>query len=78
MLRSWDTHLSEDTLLCLRPLQSAVMPSVVNVPMPIGVTPQSMLPSKLPGTNNERFQKCDRAQYHTKRDYELHAGWQLT
>ena len=31
---SWHTHLSEDTLLCLRASQSAVMPSVVNVPSP--------------------------------------------
>ena len=30
----WPTHLSEDTLLCLRPSHSAVMPSVVNVPLP--------------------------------------------
>jgi hypothetical protein len=51
------THLSEDTLLCLRPSQSAVMPSVVNVPKEGPDTPQSTLSSKLPGTNHERFQK---------------------
>ena len=50
-------YLSEDTLLCLRPSHSAVMPSVVNVPLPYMSTPQSWLSSKLPGTNNERFQK---------------------
>ena len=61
----WTTHLSEDTLLCLRPSHSAVMPSVVNVPKPLRSTPQSWLLSKLPETNNERFQKCDIAQYHT-------------
>ena len=59
----WPTHLSEDTLLCLRPSHSAVMPSVVNVPD--FLKPQSWLPSKLPGTNNERFQECDMARYHT-------------
>ena len=61
----WPTHLSEDTLLCLSPSHSAVMPLVVNVPRPIKSTPQSWLLSKLPGTNNERFQKCDMAQCHT-------------
>jgi hypothetical protein len=57
----WHTHLSEDTVLCLRPSHSAVMPSVVKVPPPFSLTPQSWLPSKLPATDNERFQKCDRA-----------------
>ena len=61
----WPTHLSEDTLLCLRPSHSAVMPSVVNGPSPNWLTPQSWLLSKLPGTNNERFQECDMALYHT-------------
>ena len=58
-------YLSEDTLLCLRPSQSAVMPSVVNVPSPYLLTPQSRLLSKLPGTNDEQFQKCDMARCHT-------------
>ena len=62
---SWHTHLSEDTLLCLRPSQSAVMPSVVNMPSPSSSIPQRWLSSKLPGTSNERFQECDSAQYHT-------------
>ena len=53
----WPTHLSEDTLLCLRPSQSAVMPSVVNVPKEGPDTPQSTLSFKLPGTNHGRFQK---------------------
>jgi hypothetical protein len=57
----WPTHLSEDTLLCLRPSHSAVMPSVVNVPTLLRSIPQRWLSSKLPGTNNERFQECDRA-----------------
>ena len=61
----WPTHLSEDTLLCLRPSHSAVMPSVVNVPLPYLLRPQSWLPSKLPGTNDEQFQKCDMARCHT-------------
>ena len=65
----WPTHLSEDTLLCLRPSHSAVMPSVVNVPSPNSLTPQSWLLSKLPGTSNERFQKCDRALYPTRLPY---------
>ena len=55
--KSGPFYLSEDTLLCLRPSQSAVMPSVVNVPEPPRLTPQSWLSSKLPGTNHERFQK---------------------
>jgi hypothetical protein len=61
----WPTHLSEDTPLCLIPSHSAVMPSVVNVPKPLRSIPQSLLSSKLPGTNNERFQECDRARCHT-------------
>jgi hypothetical protein len=61
----WPTHLSEDTPLCLIPSHSAVMPSVVNVPKPLRSIPQSWLSSKLPGTNNERFQECDRARCHT-------------
>ena len=63
--KSGPFYLSEDTLLCLRPSQSAMMASVVNVPMPLGVTPQSMLSSKLPGTHNEWFQLCDSARCHT-------------
>ena len=61
----WPTHLSEDTLLCLRPSHSAVMPSVVNMPKPRLLTPQRRLLSKLPGTSNDRFQECDIACYHT-------------
>ena len=64
----WTTHLSEDTLLCLRPSHSAVMPSVVNVPSPYLLTPQSWLLTRLPGTNDEQFQKCDMALSHMLRD----------
>eukprot|EP00966_Prymnesium_polylepis_P210330 4870632-Prymnesium_polylepis.1 len=50
------------------------MPSVVNVPKPLRSIPQSWLSCKLPGTNNERFQKCDRARCHTPARFEwLHA-----
>ena len=41
------THLSEDTLLCLRPSHSAVMPSVLNVPPSYSSTPQSWFLFKL-------------------------------
>ena len=51
--KSGPFYLSEDTLLCLRPSHSAVMPSVVNELNP----PQRWLLFKLPGTNHERFQK---------------------
>ena len=40
-------HLSEDTLLCLRPSHSAVMPSVLNVPPSYSSTPQSWFLFKL-------------------------------
>ena len=75
----WPTHLSEDTLLCLRPSHSAVMPSVVNLPRPNLSTPQSWLSSKLPGKSNERFQESDMARCHTcwRGGVPMGALWQI-
>ena len=53
------THLSEDTLLCLRPSHSAVMPSVLNVPPSYSSAPQSWFVFKL----REKHERISGVQY---------------